>query len=84
MGTDRKHRSGITKIGRRREEDKKIDARELMTDEELGLKEMDEIPRKIEDIERVLEEKTGLNVSFDLVFRVMEFGTKRTDRKSVV
>lgn len=79
MGTDMKKRSsGITKVGRKREGKEKIDARELMTDEELGLKEMDEIPHRIEDVERALEEKTGLNVSFDLVFRVMEFGTKKT------
>lgn len=79
MGTDTKHRSsGIIKVGRKREEEDKIDARELMTDEELGLMQMEDIPRGIDDIERALEEKVGLNVSFDLVFRVMEFGTKKT------
>jgi stage V sporulation protein AF len=56
----------------------KIDARDLLTEEELGLKEMTEIPKRIEEIERALEEKMALNVSFDVVFREMVFGSKRT------
>ncbi|MEF3301872.1 spore germination protein [Paenibacillus sp. GYB003] len=62
----------------KRMDEGKIDARELLTDEELGLKRMDDIPRSLERVKRALEEKVGLNVSFDLVFREMEFGTKRT------
>ncbi|MBD2861372.1 spore germination protein [Paenibacillus oceani] len=80
MGTglrDRRHgrKDGGGADGRN---DGSIDARDLLTDEELGLIRMEEIPGKLEEIKRALEEKVGLGVSFDLVFRVMEFGTKRT------
>ncbi|MDF2658542.1 MAG: stage sporulation protein [Paenibacillus sp.] len=80
MGTglrDRRHgrKDGGGADGRN---DGRIDARDLLTDEEIGLIRMEEIPGKLEEIKRALEEKVGLGVSFDLVFRVMEFGTKRT------
>lgn len=80
--TDNRSKSKIKKIGRRdgerKHEEQKIDARELFTDEELGLSETDAIPRKMEHIKRELERQTGLHTSFDLVFREMEFGTKKT------
>ncbi|PYI55003.1 spore germination protein [Paenibacillus flagellatus] len=79
MGTDLKDTSAgkERREGRSRTGGDKIDARDLMTDEELGLKETKDIPDNLEDVKRALEEKAGLTVSFDLVFREMEFGTKR-------
>lgn len=70
--------SGKLSVRRGRKNEAKLDARQLMTDEELGLKEMDSIPRSIEEVKRALEEKAGLNASFDLVFREMVFGSKKT------
>ncbi|GAA3405342.1 spore germination protein [Paenibacillus hodogayensis] len=79
MDTDMKDQPrGKLTVRRRRKNDGNIDANELLTDEELGLKEMKEIPRSIGEIERALKEKVGLGVSFDLVFREMEFGMKKT------
>lgn len=52
--------------------------REVLTDEEQRLKEQDEIPQSLDRVERVLEEKVGLNTSFDLIFRRMEFGGQNT------
>lgn len=56
---------------------KAIDARDLMSDEELGLQGEDLLPRRLDDVEQALKDRAGLDVSFDLVFRKMEFGSKR-------
>lgn len=56
----------------------KEDYAEVLTKEELAWKGTDEIFRKIEDNKRALEEKVGLNKSFDVLFREMVFGTKKT------
>lgn len=45
-----------------------------MTAAEQRLKELKEIPPSIKDIERALQEKVGLGVSFDVTFRKMSFG----------
>jgi stage V sporulation protein AF len=50
---------------------------EGMTEEELRLKYEDEIPGDIDKIRRILEERTGLNKSFDLLLREMVFGGRR-------
>ncbi|WP_408638359.1 spore germination protein [Paenibacillus aestuarii] len=48
-----------------------------LTAEEKALKVQEDIPSRIKDVQRVLEERVGLNKSFDLVFREMVFGSKR-------
>lgn len=48
-----------------------------MTPEEKELKIQEDIPDNLEDVKRVLEERVGLNRSFDLVLREMVFGSKR-------
>jgi stage V sporulation protein AF len=48
-----------------------------LSEEEKRLKDLKEIPEKMEDIQRALEEKVGLGVSFDVTFREMTFGSKR-------
>jgi len=48
-----------------------------LTAEETKMKEQEDIPTRIKDVQRVLEERVGLNKSFDLVFREMVFGSKR-------
>lgn len=48
-----------------------------MTPEEKELKIQEEIPRNLREVQRVLEERVGLNRSFDLVLREMVFGSKR-------
>ncbi|MEC0230979.1 spore germination protein [Paenibacillus alba] len=48
-----------------------------MTAEEKALKTQEDIPRSLREIQRVLEERVGLNRSFDLVLREMVFGSKR-------
>ncbi|OPH60856.1 stage V sporulation protein AF [Paenibacillus ferrarius] len=48
-----------------------------MTAEEKALKTQEDVPRSLREIQRVLEERVGLNRSFDLVLREMVFGTKR-------
>ncbi|MDF2644263.1 MAG: stage sporulation protein [Paenibacillus sp.] len=48
-----------------------------MTSEEKALKIQEDIPRSIREVQRVLEERVGLNRSFDLVLREMVFGAKR-------
>lgn len=48
-----------------------------MTPEEKALKIQEDIPRSIREVQRVLEERVGLNRSFDLVLREMVFGAKR-------
>lgn len=63
---------------RRRRQDDKVDAKEILTDEEMGLKNEDSIFVWIDEVKRTLEEKVGLHQSFDLVFREMVFGGKRT------
>lgn len=80
MGTTFRKRPPFGKLSarRKRADNQKIAASQLLTDEEMGLQEMKEIPHSIEEIERALEEKAGLHTSFDLVFRKMEFGGKRT------
>lgn len=49
-----------------------------MTVEEMRLKHEDDIPPKIGEVKRLLEERCGLGVSFDLVLREMEFGGRKT------
>lgn len=48
-----------------------------MTPEEKQLKIQEDIPSSIKEVQRVLEERVGLNRSFDLVLREMVFGSKR-------
>jgi stage V sporulation protein AF len=55
-----------------------LSPQEVLTDEELRLKNQDEIPKLLDQVERVLEEKIGLNRSFDLVFRRMEYAGRET------
>ncbi|WP_127585964.1 spore germination protein [Paenibacillus koleovorans] len=73
------HGSGIKihRKHRKKQEDAKVDARDILTDEEMGLKEEKSISPSLEVVMRALEEKVGLHRSFDIVFREMEFGTKR-------
>jgi stage V sporulation protein AF len=49
-----------------------------LTQEEKRLKETDEISNDLRENKRILEEKIGLGTSFDILFREMEFGTKKT------
>lgn len=49
----------------------------VMTPQEERLKETDAIPKDMDSIKKVLQEKVGLGVSFDLVLREMTFGGKR-------
>ncbi|MFD0694897.1 spore germination protein [Paenibacillus sp. GCM10027628] len=48
-----------------------------MTPREKALKIQEDIPRNLREVQRVLEERVGLNRSFDLVLREMVFGSKR-------
>ncbi|MDD9267577.1 spore germination protein [Paenibacillus sp. MAHUQ-63] len=48
-----------------------------MTHEEKSLKIQEDIPASMKEVKRVLEERVGLNRSFDLVMREMVFGDKR-------
>jgi len=48
-----------------------------MTVEEKRLKEREDIPPSMEEVQRLLEERVGLNKSFDLLLREMVFGDKR-------
>ncbi|MEW9699055.1 spore germination protein [Paenibacillus sp. SI8] len=48
-----------------------------MTATEKALKVQEDIPRNLREVQRVLEERVGLNKSFDLVLREMVFGSKR-------
>ncbi|GIQ69392.1 spore germination protein [Xylanibacillus composti] len=59
-------------------ESKMPDDEETLSQEELDLKTSDDIHRRLEDNIRVLEEKAGLNKSFDVIFREMTFAGKRT------
>lgn len=63
---------------RNRRQDDKVNANDILTDEEMGLKHEDSIFTRIDHVKRTLEEKVGLHRSFDIVFREMVFGTKRT------
>lgn len=74
------YRSGIIihRRQRKRRQDDKMDAEDIMTVEEMELKNEDSIFTRIDEVKRTLEEKVGLHQSFDLVFREMVFGTKRT------
>jgi stage V sporulation protein AF len=49
----------------------------VFTSEESRLKTQEEIPITIREVQRVLEERVGLNQSFDLILREMVFGSKR-------
>lgn len=53
-------------------------AEATLSDEEKHLKNKETISKKIEENIRVLEERVGLNKSFDVVFREMTFATKKT------
>lgn len=44
---------------------------------EKELKVQDRIPVTLREVEKVLEERVGLNKSFDLILREMEFGSKK-------
>lgn len=59
-------------------EGKLPDDEETLSQEELDYKTSDDIHRRLEDNIRVLEEKAGLNKSFDVIFREMTFAGKRT------
>ncbi|WP_444544031.1 spore germination protein [Paenibacillus marchantiophytorum] len=48
-----------------------------MTPQEKAYKIQEDIPRSLREIQRVLEERVGLNRSFDLILREMVFGSKR-------
>ncbi|OAS22900.1 spore germination protein [Paenibacillus oryzisoli] len=48
-----------------------------MTAQEKALKIQEDIPKNLREVQRVLEERVGLNRSFDLVMREMVFGAKR-------
>jgi stage V sporulation protein AF len=48
-----------------------------MTPEEKALKIQEDIPRSLREVRRVLEERVGLDRSFDLILREMVFGSKR-------
>lgn len=48
-----------------------------MTPHEKELKIQEDIPKSLREVSRVLEERVGLNRSFDLVMREMVFGSKR-------
>lgn len=49
-----------------------------LTRSELLLKHTDEIPKSMDMLTKVLEEKMGLNQSFDVLLREMEFGETKT------
>lgn len=51
---------------------------ETMSEEEQRWKTEDHIPKKFDELKRVLEERIGLNTSFDILLREMVFGTKHT------
>jgi stage V sporulation protein AF len=51
---------------------------ETLTDRELMWMHMDAVSRKLEDNRRALEERVGLSTSFDVLFREMTFGGRRT------
>jgi stage V sporulation protein AF len=55
-----------------------LSPQEVWTDEELRMKDQDLIPKDLDHLERVLEEKIGLNRSFDLIYRRMTFGSTDT------
>ncbi|RKN84646.1 spore germination protein [Paenibacillus ginsengarvi] len=79
MSTDTDKKSPEKQMKRPKKiDDLKIDARELLTDEEMGLTDEHGIPRNLEEVKQTLQEKVGLDTSFDLVFREMEFATKKT------
>ncbi|WNR42505.1 spore germination protein [Paenibacillus roseipurpureus] len=48
-----------------------------MTPREKALKIQEDIPKSLREVQRVLEERVGLNRSFDIVLREMVFGHKR-------
>lgn len=56
---------------------KKLSSDQLFTQEEMDLKNTDMIATRIEDNKRILEEKIGLNTSFDVLFREMEIAGKK-------
>ncbi len=59
--------------------DDKMDDKDKLTDEEMSLKHQENISPNFDKVKRILEEKVGLNRSFDIVFREMVFGNaKRT------
>jgi stage V sporulation protein AF len=49
-----------------------------LSDEEMRLKKEDDIYTNFGELKRALEEQIGLNTSFDVVFREMIFGGKKT------
>ena len=57
---------------------KQIQDDEVLTDEELYWLNQDKISRNLEENKRALEEKAGLNASFDVLFREMTFAGTRT------
>lgn len=56
----------------------RFQSQEKLTRKEQRLKNEEAVPSTIEQVIRVLEEQAGLNKSFDLVFREMTLGGKRT------
>lgn len=59
-------------------QEKDLQEEEVLSDEELHWMNVDAISRKLDDNKRALEEQVGLNSSFDVMFREMTFGGKRT------
>lgn len=51
---------------------------DTLTDEELKWKKEDDISKNLDEVKRALEERVGLNKSFDVIFREMVFGSKST------
>ncbi|WP_233532320.1 spore germination protein [Paenibacillus alkalitolerans] len=49
-----------------------------MTPEEKRLKEAEDIPKRLKDVKRILEEKVGLGASFDVLMREMTYGGRET------
>ncbi len=52
--------------------------RKTLTEEETRWKNTETVSKKISDNKKALEERIGLNRSFDVIFREMTFGTKKT------
>lgn len=64
----------LEEMGRRNRANK----REVLSDKEKQLKEAKDIPKEMDDLKKRLEERMGLNQSFDVVLREMEFGKVKT------
>jgi stage V sporulation protein AF len=77
-GRGSKKEKGARKSEPIRQDTNGYQADETLTDQELMWMHMDALSRKLEDNKRALEERVGLSTSFDVLFREMTFGGKRT------